>query len=149
MARKKTQPAPDAPEREVRRVESDAPSRGKRELGTREERTIPGRFYAPATDIYETGEALIVVMDMPGVNKESVEVRLEKDLLSVEGRIDYKNYEGLTPVYTEYNVGHFSRRFSLTEKVDRDAISARINDGVLTLTLPKVAQARRRRVPVS
>jgi HSP20 family protein len=120
--------------------------REKRELAAREEKTVPGRFYVPYTDVYETEEALTVVMEMPGVDRKDVEIELKDDVLRVEGKIDLSKYGGMEPVYTEYNVGHFTRSFSLSDKVDQERIGAQLEDGVLTLTLPKIAEARPRRI---
>jgi HSP20 family protein len=122
--------------------------REKRELATKEEKTIPGRFYVPYTDVYETEDALMVVMEIPGVDRGSVDVALENDVLRVEGKIDPAKYRDLEPVYTEYNVGHYTRSFALSDKVDQEHISAQLEDGVLTLTLPKVAAAKPRRIAI-
>lgn len=123
--------------------------REKQELASKEEKTIPGRYFVPAADIFETDQALMVIMEMPGVEKENVSIALENDVLRVEGQIDLSKYQGLEPVYTEYNVGHYARGFTLSSKIDRDAISAQLNDGVLTLTLPKVKEAMPRRIAVA
>jgi HSP20 family protein len=123
--------------------------REKRELATKEERTVPGRFYVPATDVYETADALTVVLEMPGVTRESVSIELKEDVLRVEARVDFAKYEGLEPVYTEYNVGHYTRSFTLSDTVDRERIGAQLADGVLTLTLPKVAEAQPRRIALT
>jgi len=122
--------------------------REKKELATKEERTVPGRFYVPHTDVYETEDALTVVMEMPGVAREAVEIELKDDVLRVEARIDPSKYEGMEPVYTEYNVGHWARSFALPDKVDRERIGAQLEDGVLTLTLPKTAEAQPRRIAI-
>ena len=122
--------------------------REKKELATKEERTVPGRFYVPYTDVYETEDALTVVMEVPGVDRKDVEVELKDDVLRVEGRIDFSKYEGMEPVYTEYNVGHWTRSFALSDRVDRERIAAQLEDGVLTLTLPKTAEARPRRIAI-
>jgi len=122
--------------------------RQKQELANKEEKTIPGRHFIPTADIFETDEALTVIMEMPGVEKKNVSIALENDLLHVEGQIDFSNYQGMDPVYTEYNVGHYARRFTISGKVDRDNISAQLDDGVLTLTLPKVKEAMPRRISV-
>ena len=122
--------------------------REKQELATKEERTVPGRFYVPQTDVYETEAALTVVMEMPGVDRKDVAVEVKDDVLRVEGRIDFAKYEGMEPVYTEYNVGHWSRSFALSDKVDRERIAAQLEDGVLTLSLPKTAEARPRRIAI-
>jgi len=122
--------------------------RDKKELVSKEEKTVPGRFYVPYTDIYETDDALSVAMEMPGVEKKDISVGLENGILRVEGRIDFAKYEGLEPVYTEYNVGHYVRSFTLTNKIDQERISAQLDDGVLTLTLPKGKDAQPRRISI-
>jgi HSP20 family molecular chaperone IbpA len=120
----------------------------KKELASKEEKTVPARYFVPNTDIYETDEALTLVMEMPGVEKKDVNVQLENDVLRVEGRIDFTKYEGLEPVYAEYNVGHYSRGFTLSDKIDQDGISAELGDGVLTLTLKKAKAALPRRIAI-
>lgn len=122
--------------------------REKRELTAKEEKTVPGRYYVPYTDIYETDETLTVVMEMPGVEKKDLGVSLENDVLRVDGRIDFSKYEGMEPVYTEYNIGHYTRSFTLSNKIDQERISAQLEDGVLTLTLPKGKDALPRQIAI-
>ena len=69
-------------------------------------------------------------------------------MLRVEGRIDFGKYEGLEPLYTEYNVGHFARTFTLSSKIDQQQISAQLEDGVITLTLKKAHEAAPRRIAI-
>ena len=121
----------------------------KKELASKEEQTIPSRYFVPTTDIFETENALVLVMEIPGVDKNALEVRLENDTLQIEGRIDYGNYEGLEPLYAEYNVGHFARGFTLSNKIDQGEISAQLADGVLTLTLNKTKEAAPRRIAIN
>ena len=120
----------------------------KKELASKEEKTVPSRYFIPSTDIYEGEDALTLVMEMPGVEREDVNVQLENDVLRVEGRIDFAKYEGLEPVYAEYNVGHFTRAFTLSDKIDQDGISAELAYGVLTLTLKKSKAALPRRIEI-
>jgi len=120
----------------------------KKELALKEEKTVPARYYVPNSDIYETDDALTVVMEIPGVEKKDVSVNLESDVLRVEGRIDFSKYEGFEPVYSEYNVGHYARAFTLSDKIDQDGISAELEDGVLTLTLKKSKQALPKRIAI-
>jgi HSP20 family molecular chaperone IbpA len=127
----------------------DLALRQKQEVATKEERTVPGRYYAPVTDIYETDNGLMIVMEMPCVTKERVTIDLQGDVLRIEGQIDFSQYKGMEPVYTEYNVGHYVRTFSLPSKIDREKIAAQLEDGVLTLTLPKVQEAQPRRISIS
>ena len=121
----------------------------KKEVVSKEEKTVPARYFLPTTDIYETDAALTVVMEIPGVEKKDIEVSLESDVLRVEARIDFSKYEGLEPLYTEYNVGHFARAFTLSRKIDQQQIGAEVADGVLTLTLPKAKEAQPRRIAIS
>ena len=121
----------------------------KKELVSKEEQTIPARFYLPQTDIFETEDGLTVVMEVPGVEKKDVNVRVENDTLRVEARLDFGKYEGLEPLYTEYNIGHFARAFSLSSKIDQQQIGAQLQDGVLTLTLKKVREAVPREIPIN
>jgi HSP20 family molecular chaperone IbpA len=121
----------------------------KREVEKREEVTVPSRVFLPTTDIYETQDALNVVMDMPGVQKNNIDVAIEDGVLRVSGRIDFGKYEELQPIYTEYNIGHYSRSFRLSSKIDQTKISAELKDGVLTLVLPKVEEAKPRAISVA
>jgi HSP20 family protein len=120
----------------------------KKEAAPKEEKTIPARFYVPTADIFETDDALTVVMEIPGVDRKDVSVKLENEVLSIEGRIDFSKYEGLEPVYAEYNIGHYARAFTLSNKIDQDGITADLADGVLTLTLKKAKQALPKRIPI-
>ena len=128
---------------------SEIQTHEKKELSSVEEKTIPGKYYIPDTDIYETSDSLMVVMEIPGVGSESVDIRLEKDTLTVNASIDLENYKRFKPVYTEYNVGHYSRSFVLSDKVDQDRIEAKVSDGVLTLRLPKAEAVKPRKIQVN
>ena len=121
----------------------------KQEVTEPAETTVPLRYYRPLADIYETDDALTVVLEMPGVTKEGVTVDLENNRLKVEGEIDYTKYKDLEPVYTEYNVGHYRRAFTLSNKIDQSRIDAKLADGVLTLTLPKAEEAKPRKITVN
>jgi HSP20 family molecular chaperone IbpA len=121
----------------------------KREVEKKTEATTPVRMFVPVTDIFETPEALTVVLEMPGVDRNSIEASVENDVVTIEGRIDFAKYEGMQPVYTEYNVGNYSRSFQVSNRIDQSKISAEMKDGVVTLVLPKAEQAKPRKIPVS
>ncbi len=120
----------------------------KRELEKKQEATFPTRMFLPATDIFETDQALTMLVEMPGVPKENIEVKVEGDILTIDGRIDFSKYEGLLPLYTEYNVGNFSRTFQLSNEIEQAGIKAELNDGVMRLVLPKAERAKPRRIQV-
>jgi HSP20 family molecular chaperone IbpA len=129
-------------------VTQEVAPREKRELAPAEERTEAGKFFSPYTDIHETEGAVVVSMEMPGVDKSSIDIRLDKGVLTVKGTIDGSKYEPLRPIYSEYNVGNFVRTFTVSTKIDSGAISAAVADGVLTIELPKAAEAVAKRISV-
>ena len=120
----------------------------KKEVATADETTRAARYYVPDTDIHESEDALAIAMEMPGVARDGVEVTLEKDVLKVTGQVDFAGYDDLESLYTEYSVGHFARRFSLSNRIDQRGISARVDNGVLHLRLPKTREATPTRIEV-
>jgi len=114
-----------------------------------EERTRPGRTYVPDIDICETADGLWLWADMPGVDEKTVTLKLDDGVLSIEGQVALEDYEKLSPLYTEYNVGNFARRFSISDDLDGDRIKARMTNGVLEVELPKAERAKPRRIPVA
>jgi HSP20 family molecular chaperone IbpA len=120
----------------------------KKELAAAEERTEAGKFYSPHTDIYETNDSVVVTMEVPGVGKSDIDIRLDKGVLTVIGKIDSTKYASIRPIYSEYNVGNFVRSFTVSTKIDSDAISAAVADGVLTVRLPKAKEALPKRIAI-
>jgi HSP20 family protein len=112
------------------------------------ERTRPRPVYAPRTDIYETDTGLVLVVDMPGVRADGADITLEKNVLTIRGRIDETPPQGFSPIYREYEAGDFERVFTLSEDVDAGGIEAQAKDGVLRLFLPKAGPAQTRRIQV-
>lgn len=122
----------------------------KQEL-QQQEQTRPGRFYVPDVDIFEDEHKLSVWADMPGVDQSNVEVELDDNVLTLMGKVSLDDYRGLNPRHTEYNVGHYLRRFTLVDAAnfDPEQITARMVSGVLEVQLPKAARAKLRRIPVT
>jgi len=119
----------------------------KQEL-TNEEGTWEGTWFSPKVDIFETEEALTVVADVPGTTAEGFEIDLRDNMLTITGRaLDVE--ERFRPVYTEYGVGNFMRRFRLGQQIDQAKISASYDDGVLTVLLPKSDTHVPRKIEVS
>ena len=120
----------------------------KREVDKAQEPTTPMRAFLPTTDIFETDDALTVVLEMPGADRDNIDVSVENGVLTVEGKINFKKYEGLQPVYSEYNVGPYRRSFRISSRIDQDKIRAEMSDGVITLVLPKAEEAKPRKIEV-
>jgi HSP20 family protein len=105
--------------------------------------------FSPDTDVYETQDAVIVTLEVPGFAKSAIDIRLDKGRLTIAANIDSKPYEGLEPIYSEYGLGNFVRTFTLSTKIDSAAITASVADGVLTVRLPKAQEALARRIDLS
>ena len=127
---------------------SDIEAAPKQKVERREESTRPGTYFRPPVDIYESTDELVLVADMPGVTPDGLDVNLEGDQLTVEGRVRPHEYKGLKPLHVEYGVGGYFRRFTLGEHIDRDGIKAQLKHGVLQLRLPKAERARTRKIAV-
>jgi len=107
---------------------------------------------APSSDVVETENSIRVVVEMPGIRPENLNVDIENNVLSIRGEKQEDRQEGdekSTWHLTERRYGQFSRSFVLPRDVDADAIQARFDNGILTVTIPKSARARRRRIHVS
>lgn len=121
----------------------------KKEIQNREEQTKSWKVYSPLTDIMETQKELLILMDMPGVNKDRITVKLEKNILEISGQINTAEYSDYKPIYTEYNLGNYTRSFELSNEIDQSAIEASIEDGVLKLVLLKVPEKQPKLIQVS
>jgi HSP20 family protein len=112
------------------------------------ERTRNRKVYVPKTDIIETGKAIVLYADMPGTDEKSVDVTLEKNVLTITGKVDPQEQAGRSIFYAEYDVGDYERAFTISDEVDRDRIEAVVKNGVLKLTLHKAPQAEVRKIAV-
>ncbi len=115
---------------------------------TREPGTWEGPYFEPRVDIYETADALTLMAEVPGAEAEDLQTDLKDNLLTVSAKVARVDPRW-KPLYEEYSVGHYLRQFRLGEQIDQAKISANLKDGVLTLTLPKAAAAKPRRIKVT
>jgi HSP20 family molecular chaperone IbpA len=112
------------------------------------ERTRDRRAYVPRADIYETDDEIIVVADMPGVDENSVDITLEKNILTINAYVEPVEPENYALAYAEYGVGDYQRSFTLSNQIDQDNIQAMVHNGVLQLNLPKAGPAKARKIVV-
>jgi len=122
----------------------------KEELATPEgaERTRECRCFIPRADIYEMEDQLVIVMDVPGTGENSVDIALERDILTINAYFDPALPEGYGLAYAEYEIGDYQRSFKISNEIDREKINATIKDGVLRLYLPKSTEAFSRKIDV-
>jgi HSP20 family molecular chaperone IbpA len=123
------------------------PSSGQ-SLATAEE-TRPAPVFTPEVDIYETAEALVVMADLPGVKPEDLNIKLEDDVLTLEGEPCQPAEGGKGYLVQEYRTGRYRRQFTVSEAIDREKISAKLKDGELKLVLPKAAAAKPQKIAVT
>ena len=105
--------------------------------------------YTPPVDIFETPEEVTLTADMPGVGKDDLDIAVERDLLTIRGRVKTEPPKDAELVYAEYRVGDYRRDFTLSDDIDREKISAEVKNGVLTLTLPKAERSKPRKISVA
>jgi HSP20 family molecular chaperone IbpA len=102
----------------------------------------------PPTDIYETADAYTMLLEMPGADPESLDVTLDKQMLTVSARATPGNPQNYTLVYSEYQLGNYERAFSLSDQIDEENIDAVFELGVLRLKLPKSKESRAKKISV-
>ncbi len=112
-----------------------------------ERRTTPKTFI-PLVDIYETKDSFVLIADVPGVDDKSMEVTLEKNVLTIHGTVEPMECKDHDLSYTEYDMGNYHRSFILSGDIDRDKIEANVKDGVLHLTLPKTEKVKVKKITV-
>lgn len=112
------------------------------------ERTRNRKVYVPKVDIYETREAMVLIADMPGVDEQSVDITLEKNILTITGNVEAAIYDGKTLAYAEYDTGDYQRAFTISDEVDRERITAMVKNGVLRLTLPKAEKSKVKKIAI-
>jgi HSP20 family protein len=105
------------------------------------------RYVSPPVDIYEVDNGLMVMADVPGVMQEQLEVRVDNHVLTIYGRVSKNDMP--ESAYREYELVSYFRQFELSDKVDESKITADLKHGVLTLNLPKVEEAKPRKIAVS
>jgi HSP20 family protein len=102
----------------------------------------------PAVDIFEGADDITLVADMPGVSKEGLELRAERNSLVIEGGAQLNMPEGMEALYADVRSTRYRRSFALSNELDTDQINANLKDGVLTVRIPKRAELRPRRIEV-
>ncbi|MCB1875688.1 MAG: Hsp20/alpha crystallin family protein [Chromatiales bacterium] len=107
------------------------------------------RYLVPRVDIYETAEGITLLADMPGVSKEHLDVRVEKDTLHVAGQATVETPQAMDALHADLRESRYQRSFTLSSELDAQGIRASLNDGVLTLSVPKRAEHQPRRIDIS
>ncbi len=126
--------------KDVHKKETGMPDKG--------ELTRARKIYSPAVDIIERKDDIVVIADMPGVDDKTVDITLEKNVLTLYGKVDDDMPEKYNLYFSEYWTGDYQRVFTLTDEVDRNKIQASVKNGVLTILLPKAEVVKTRKISV-
>lgn len=120
----------------------------KQEVSSPAEQTRPGVVFTPSVDIFETERDLTLLADLPGVKAENLTIDLRENTLTLTGEVAPLETGNEQDILTEYETGKYYRQFSLSNVIDQSKINAKLTDGVLRLTLPKVEEAKPRKIEV-
>ena len=112
------------------------------------ERTRDRRCYLPKTDIYESKDEIVLIADVPGVSEESLDITLEKNILTINAYVDESAPEGFKRIYSEYESGDYRRSFKLSDEIDQTKIKAVVSNGELRLVLPKAEPEKAKKIQV-
>lgn len=103
----------------------------------------------PDVDIYEDAEGIFVHADMPGVSRDRLDIQVNKDALTIEGEARIDMPEGMEAVSADIRSTHYRRSFVLSTELDTEKIDAKLKDGVLSIHIPKRAEAKPRKIEVN
>jgi len=121
----------------------------KQEVAAPAEQTRPGVVFTPDVDIFENDKEITLLADMPGVASEDIAIDLNDNVLSISGEVKPFEEKEESDVLIEFEIGRYSRQFTLSEVIDQSRIEAKHQDGVLRLTLPKAEKAIPRQISVN
>lgn len=106
------------------------------------------KTFVPRVDIYENKDSLFLLADMPGVDEKTVDIELEKNVLTITGRVENDRLKDTTMMYSEYEIGDYERVFTLSDEIERDKIVATVKNGVLRLELPKAEAVKPKKIAI-
>lgn len=124
-------------------------AKAKQEVAAPAEQTRPGLVFAPEVDIFETDNKITLLADMPGVAVDSVNIDLQDGVLTITGDVKPWEEADETDVLVEFEIGKYYRQFTLSDTIDQTNIDAKLENGVLRLTLPKAEKAVPRKITVT
>ncbi len=127
-------------------AQTELSPRDRRDVARREAET-PALI--PAVDIFEDSHGITLCADLPGVTRDRLDIQVEDDTLTIEAEAAIEMPEGMKPLYADVRATRYRRRFTLSRELASDRISAQMNDGVLTVTIPKREELRPRKIEVT
>jgi len=102
----------------------------------------------PAADIHETKDGAVIYIDLPGVSKDSLDINMDSDVLTIKGGVNLNTPDDLNPTYMDVHAGFYSRKFTLSSELDSAKIDANLKNGVLKLEIPRSEKHKPRKIEV-
>jgi len=130
------------------KASKDLQVKPKQELTSQTEQTRPGLIFTPSVDIFETEREITLLADMPGVSADRLTIDLRENTLTLTGEVEPFEEANEEDVLIEYEIGKYYRQFNLSNVIDQSKIDAKLNDGVLRLSLPKVEAVTPRKIEI-
>ncbi|MEW8505104.1 MAG: Hsp20/alpha crystallin family protein [Candidatus Thiodiazotropha sp.] len=115
---------------------------------TRQQRKLPQRSIRPEVDIYEDATGIVLKADLPGVTREGLDIQVDKETLSIDGKAEIEMPEAMQALHADVRATRYQRSFSLSGELDGDRAEASLNDGVLSLRIPKREQYQPRKIEI-
>jgi HSP20 family molecular chaperone IbpA len=132
----------------VDKESKDLQVKEKQELSSQAEQTRPGLVFTPNVDIFETENEITLLADLPGVMADNLDIDLKENILAITGEVEPYEEENEDAVMIEFEIGKYHRQFTISSVIDQSKIDAKLEDGVLRLSLPKVEKAVPRKIEV-
>lgn len=120
----------------------------KRDVQPRQGRELPQRSIRPDVDIFEDENGITLMADLPGVSKEGLDIQVDNETLTIDGKVQIDMPEAMHAVYADVQAMRYQRSFSLSGELDGDKAEARLKDGVLALRIPKREQYKPRKIEI-
>ena len=120
----------------------------KQEVTSPSEQTRPGLVFTPNVDIFETDREITLLADLPGVKADDLTIDLRENTITLTGEVYPIERADEEDILIEYEIGKYYRQFSLSNFIDQSKIDAKLADGVLRLTLPKIEEAKPRKIEI-
>ncbi len=117
--------------------------------GNNAEMPVDPVVFTPPIDIFETPDGLVLQADLPGVTLETLELQVQDNKLTLFGRVNHVLPPNARLIHQEYALGHFLRSFILSDEVDHERVTAKLNQGVLEVVLPRIPKSEPRRIQVT
>ena len=115
---------------------------------TTQDNTAEAITLTPTTDIYEAKEGVTLYVDLPGVSKKTLDIDVDQDILTIKGKIDLTTAANMQPTYIDVRADVFERRFTLGDELDTNQIEAKLDQGALKLTIPRLEKHQPKKVSI-